>query len=104
MSERTVRDVMSRELHTVGPNDKLSTASDVMRLGRIRHMPVVDDGELVGVVSQRDLFHNALLKSLGYGGNGARKLQDMCLVKEAMATTLWTTSPTTLLSEAAALM
>jgi CBS-domain-containing membrane protein len=78
---------MSQNLMSVGPNDKLASAADLMKLGRVRHMPVVDDdGELVGVVSQRDLFHSAVLKTLGYGTHGQEKLLAMCDIKEAMVT------------------
>ncbi len=105
MSNKLVRDVMSSPVTTLDPNDKLATAADVMSLGRIRHLPVVDDeGDLVGVVTQRDLFHNALLKALGYGTSGAHKLQGMFSVKEAMSTEVVTTTPKTSLRDAAKLM
>lgn len=105
MAEKLVRDVMTSPVTTLDPNDKLATAADVMNLGRIRHIPVVDDeGELVGIVTQRDLFHNALLKALGYGARGAQRLQGMFLVKEAMNTTVVTTTPDTPLAEAAVTM
>jgi CBS domain-containing protein len=100
-----VRDVMTREVVTLKRNDKLTTAEDVMRLGRIRHMPVIDeDGQLCGIVSQRDLFHSALLKAMGYGTHAAQKLRDMYLVKETMTSEVATVSPDTPLAEAAARM
>ena len=37
-----VRDLMSVDVVTLGRNDKLAAAEDLMRLGRIRHLPVVD--------------------------------------------------------------
>jgi CBS domain-containing protein len=104
MTAKLVRDVMSRVVMTVGPNDKLATAADVMQLGRIRHMPVLDDGELCGLVSQRDLFHSALLKALGWGAHGAQKAREMFLVKQAMVTDVRTTTPDTPLSDAAETM
>ena len=38
-----VRDVMTRDVVTLERNDKLLVADDLMRLGRIRHLPVVDE-------------------------------------------------------------
>ena len=38
-----VSDLMSREVTTLYRNDKLTIADDVMRLGRVRHLPVLDD-------------------------------------------------------------
>lgn len=56
-----VRDAMTFEAATLLPEDELSIADDVMRLGRIRHLPVVDaEGILCGIVSQRDLLRSAL--------------------------------------------
>src|SRR5262245_44244932 len=99
-----VRDCMTKDVVTLDPNDGLVTAEDVMRLGRIRHMPVVEDGELVGIVSQRDLFHSALVKALGYGTRATQKARESLLVKEAMTTSVTTTTADTPLADAAKLM
>lgn len=103
MSDRTrVGDVMSREVHTIEMNERALDADRLMKMGRIRHLPVVDeDGSLVGLVTQRDLFHNALLRSLGYGAHGQEKLLDMTLVKETMRSVVFTTTPDASLESAA---
>jgi CBS domain-containing membrane protein len=101
----TVADVMTKDLVTLNMNDKLSTADDVMRLGRIRHLLVVDDeGALVGILSQRDLFHSGLLKALGFGTRGAQQALDTLAIKEATHTKVTTTSPDCRLREAARIM
>jgi CBS domain-containing protein len=51
--ERTVRDLMQRDVATLEADDTLDLADDVMRLGRIRRFPIMAHGELVGVLSQR---------------------------------------------------
>ena len=99
-----VRDCMTTDVVTLEPNDALVTAEDVMRLGRIRHMPVVDEGELVGIVSQRDLFHSGLIKALGFGTHATQKARETLLVKEAMTTSVTTTTADTPLADAARLM
>lgn len=100
-----VRDLMSREVVTLSHNDTLRTADDLMRLGRIRHLPVVDgDGLLAGVVTQRDLFHSGLLRALGYGSHAQKKALDGLFVKEAMRSEVVTTTPDTSLAEAAKVM
>ncbi|HWA76179.1 MAG TPA: CBS domain-containing protein [Polyangiaceae bacterium] len=101
----SVRDVMTRDVVTLDRNDKLLVADDLMRLGRIRHLPVVDEeGRLAGIVSQRDLFHSGLIKALGYGTHAQRQALDMVVVKEAMRSEVVTTTPDTPLREAARLM
>ncbi len=99
-----VRDVMTHEVATLERNDRLSTADNVMRLGRIRHMPVLEDGTLVGLVTQRDLFRGALLKALGYGSKAEQTMLDTLAVKEVMATDLVTIAPDATLQEAARIM
>ncbi|MGA7869882.1 MAG: CBS domain-containing protein [Candidatus Binatus sp.] len=103
MKELKVRDVMTADPTTLKRNDKLTLADDIMRLGRVRHLPVVDDDSehLVGIVSQRDLFRDALAQALGYGRHAQRKILDTLAVKDVMATDLATTSPDTSLVEAA---
>ena len=100
-----VRDVMTPDVVTLGRNESLVVADDVMRLGRIRHLPVVDtDGTLVGIVSQRDLFHSGLLKALGYGTHAKQQAMELLVLKEAMKTEVATITPDAPLAEAAQTM
>jgi len=100
-----VRDVMSKEVATLELNDKLKIADDVMNLGRIRHMPVLDDNqEIVGILSQRDLFRGALARCIGYGEYAQQKLLDQLVVKEVMSRNVVTVAPSAPLEEAARLM
>jgi len=92
-----VRDIMTSEVTTLKRNDKLTIANDIMELGRIRHLPVLDDDseQLIGIVSQRDLFRGALANALGYGQHAQRKVLDTLLVKEVMKGDPLTTTPET---------
>jgi len=101
-----VRDLMSDEVVTLARNDALTIADDVMKLGRIRHMPVLDDdtGEVVGIVSQRDLFRTALARAIGYGERAQDRLLAQLLVKEVMTMNVITIDPDAKLGDAAKLM
>jgi CBS domain-containing protein len=55
-----VRDIMQVKLVTISASERLSMVEDIMTLGRVRHMPVVQSGRLVGVVSERDLLRASL--------------------------------------------
>ena len=46
---------MTRNPTTIGPDETHQDALDRMLQGGFRHLPVIDDGRLVGVVSIRDL-------------------------------------------------
>ena len=50
-----VSDIMTRDVVTVGPETSLHEAARLMALRWIRHLPVMDKGTVVGIVSQRDL-------------------------------------------------
>ncbi|MGW0820727.1 CBS domain-containing protein [Streptomyces sp. NPDC002845] len=51
----TVAQVCSEHLVSVGPDDDLDRAAELMRQHAVRRIPVVDDGHPVGVVSLGDL-------------------------------------------------
>src|SRR3546814_11681825 len=77
---------MTPDPDTVGPNDWASLALERMRSSGYRHVPVVDDGIVVGIVSLRDLYaaakreleedlqqREAFIFDTGYG-TGCRRL------------------------------
>ncbi len=100
-----VRDVMTKDPKTLGRNDRLVIADDLMKAERIRHLPVLaEDESLAGIVSQRDLFQSALVWALGYGSAARDKVLDSILVKEVMTDEVETTTPDTLLTTAARVM
>jgi len=101
----TVESLMSRHVTTLGRNDELSVADDLMTAGRIRHLPVLDEqGRLAGIVTQRDLFHSALVRALGFGTAARDKILQSIVVKNVMTDTVVTTTPDTPLEEAAGVM
>jgi acetoin utilization protein AcuB len=50
-----VESVMSRSVVTLQPQQTLRDAIDLLRSKHIRHLPVVEGGKLVGIVSDRDV-------------------------------------------------
>ncbi|HEY1329860.1 MAG TPA: CBS domain-containing protein [Actinomycetota bacterium] len=50
-----VGDILTREVVSVSPDEKLSSARDLMAEHRIRRLPVLKRGELVGVLSLGDV-------------------------------------------------
>lgn len=60
-----IEDRMTREVATVESKDDIAEAARVMAERRIRHLPVVDKGELVGIISIRDLTSWAVAEVTG---------------------------------------
>ncbi len=55
MENTRIRDVMTSPAITIGPDCTVPAAMAVMTEKRIRHLPVVENGKLVGIVSKGDL-------------------------------------------------
>ena len=54
----TVRDVMSTEFPTVSSSDSIEKVATVMHDAGASHVPVVDDGRVVGIVARGDLIRH----------------------------------------------
>jgi|ERR1041384_5774441 CBS-domain-containing membrane protein len=50
-----LKDVMRTDIITAGPQTRLREAANLMATKWIRHLPIVENGRVVGIVSQRDL-------------------------------------------------
>jgi CBS domain-containing membrane protein len=99
-----VRDLMQREVVTLDVDENLGLADDIMRLGRIRHMPVTARGRLVGILSQRDLFRAAISSVLQFRAGAGREWLATIPVREIMTTHLYTIAPAAPIKEAVRLM
>jgi CBS domain-containing protein len=55
-----VSDIMSKVLVTCAPDDQIDDLSALMTNNRVRHVPVMQDGRLVGIVSIGDVVKNRM--------------------------------------------
>jgi|SRR6266498_3762712 CBS domain-containing protein len=56
----TVSAIMTAEVHTCGPDDHIDDLRRTMTDRRIRHLPVIREGRLVGIVSIGDVVKSAI--------------------------------------------
>lgn len=91
-----VSDLMSRRLVSVSSGVALSFAMQMMLWEGVRHLPVVDDGKLVGILSDRDFLPTS----------SEGTMQDFLArpVHEVMSTEVKVVSPDAAVSAASALM
>jgi len=90
-----IRRYMTASPRTIGKDQTLTVAHHMMREGRLRHLPVLDGGKLVGILSLRDLHLIETLRDVD---------PDTATVEEAMTMDVYVTEPTTPLEQVAATM
>ena len=81
-----VRDYMTPSPHSIGVTLTQADARNMMRAYQIRHLPVLDRGQLVGLLSDRDVQ--------AFEAAAAARRNDVT-VEEAMSQAVYTVSPTT---------
>ena len=57
---RTVDELMTKEVHTVGVDTELSEVANLFIVRRIRRVPVLENGKLVGIISRPELLRYLL--------------------------------------------
>jgi CBS domain-containing protein len=104
LTQSLVRDVMQKGVVTISASDRLSTVEDIMTLGRVRHMPVVHAGKLVGVVSERDLLRASLSNLSGHRHEEHRAFLHVVEIARVMSTPPIVVTPDATVGEAAHIM
>jgi acetoin utilization protein AcuB len=91
----TIRKFMTAYPQTIGREQMLAVAHRIMQENRVRHLPVLEGGKLVGVISLRDLHLIETLRDVDPATT---------TVEEAMTMDVYVTAPNTPLAEAAQVM
>jgi CBS domain-containing protein len=102
--EGVVKEIMMGSPVALRPEDTLDLVNDVISLGRIRHIPVLEDGRLVGLITERDLFGRAVPAIFGLKQKSKSALLKTYQIKDFMRKKVITVSPETQIKEAARLM
>lgn len=99
-----VHELMSTELVTLTEDETLAHAQRCMERGRIRHLPVVRDRRLVGLVTHRDLLAASFSIFAEVESDEQRRVFVTVLVSEVMHRDLMTVGPDTPVAEAARIL
>jgi acetoin utilization protein AcuB len=90
---------MTRHVTCALATDRLDTVDEVMQALRVRHAPVVEDGRLIGIVSDRDLLLHATTDD-----DGRLRFPEGLTVASVMRAAVVTCRETTTVAEAAGTM
>jgi len=99
-----VQDWMSKDLVTVDADTSIMKASKVMKQNNIQHLPVMSQGRLAGIVSDRDLKEATPSKATTLDIHEMYHLLDTITVKSLMPKHLFTITPRETVEKAAAVM
>ena len=99
-----VKDWMSKDLVTVDADTSIMKASKVMKQNNIQHLPVMSQGRLAGIVSDRDLKEATPSKATTLDIHEMYHLLDTITVKSLMPKHLFTITPRETVEKAAAVM
>ena len=104
MRPASIREIAQRKILTISASERLSTVEDIMTLGGVRHVPVVHGGELVGVVSERDLLRASLSALADHRRAERRAFLHGVDIARVMSSPAVTIGPDASVEEAALLM
>jgi acetoin utilization protein AcuB len=99
-----VRDKMTRDVITITPDQSLRMAKERLRKHGVRRLPVVRDGKLVGIVTDRDVRQAWASPATCLSTHELLYLLDRVTVEEVMTSRPLTVTPETPLLEAARLL
>jgi CBS domain-containing membrane protein len=85
--------LMSNDVVTLDAKATLDIADDLMKLKRIRHLPVLEAGRLVGLISQRDLFLAGVSSVLQFRRNTQKEWLGHIKIREVMTRDVTTVAP-----------
>jgi CBS-domain-containing membrane protein len=105
LRKRPVSEIMRTDVVTVTEQERLDLTQDIMSLGRVRHLPVLDDEQhVIGIISHRDLLAAAMTKVLDFDPKSRRTFLRSIEVGEVMAVGVATVTPDTPLGDVARIL
>lgn len=99
-AEKNVGEMMTIDPVTLKLDDTLRLADDLMNLTHVRHFPVLDGDQVVGIVNQEDLLHASMASLLRHRKDRLRASLGAVAVKSVMKAAVLV-SPDTAISDAA---
>lgn len=84
----TVKEIMQRDVTTVTPDTTVENAVRLAQEKRVGCLPVIEDGNVVGILTTNDFFYLVLNPLLGIGEKGTRVIVRHCATPAQMVVAL----------------
>jgi len=99
-----ISSIMTQEVITLSLKDTLYSAEKRMKTNHIRHMPVVDEDKLIGLISLSDLQRISFIDAYSKEGTEDTPVYNMLSIKDMMIKNPLTASPKTTILEVSKLL
>ena len=99
-----VRNKMTTNPFTISPDATIPDAHEIMAKHKVRRLPVMKNGKLVGIVSKEDIIQASPSKATTFSMGEITYLLSKTKISQIMSKNIITISPDALLEEAAILM
>jgi CBS domain-containing membrane protein len=100
----TVKDIMTTNVITLSSSDKLENAEKLFKKNNIRHIPIVDNGEIVGMLSYSDLLRLSFADLTNEEFEIDAFIYEMFTIKQIMAKNLTMVAPNTTIKKVAQML
>jgi CBS domain-containing protein len=104
MEKTRVRDIMTSPAIVITPDTTVPVANAIMRQHNIRHLPVVENGRLVGIISRGDLREASISNAINADFYELNFMLNRLQVKDIMTRRVYTVTPEAPVVHAAELM
>ena len=99
-----ISSIMTQEVITLSLKDSLYSAEKRMKTNHIRHMPVVDEDKLIGLISLSDLQRISFIDAYSKEGTEDTPVYNMLSIKDMMIKNPLTANPKTTILEVSKLL
>ncbi len=106
MNKRTpVSTIMTKDVITLNRKDNLETAEHLFKIKKIRHIPVVSDGNIIGILSYTDLLRISFADAVDEDeGSVDTIVYNMFTIEQVMAKNLISVTSETTIKEVAEIL
>ncbi|MEN8124968.1 MAG: CBS domain-containing protein [Bacteroidota bacterium] len=99
-----IRNLMTKEVVTLTPTDTLYTAEKRLKTNHIRHIPVIEDDKLIGLISLSDLKRVSFIDAYSKEGTEDTPVYNLLTIKDMMIKNPVTVSPDSTILEVSKLL